>query len=30
MGELGDDNLDIWLEADVRPAFSITWYFIDF
>jgi hypothetical protein len=30
MGELGDDSLDIWLEADVRPAFSITWYFIDF
>jgi importin-5 len=20
MGELGDDNLDVWLEADVRPA----------
>jgi hypothetical protein len=22
MGELADDNLDMWLEADVRPDFS--------
>lgn len=24
VGELGDDNLNVWLEADVRPAnFSV-------
>jgi importin-5 len=26
MGELGDDNLDVWLEADVRIQFLVAWF----
>ena len=33
MGELGDDNLDVWLEADVRSPpsffFPIGWVWLD-